>query len=333
MEMLNNCRGASLIMAILMLVVVSVLGAMMASTFRSHTMAVADHLSATRALFVAEGGLERGIRKYREDCANYAGETNIPLGVGTFTTELYQTDFTGDVLDDSRRRIRSTGTAASAVRAVEQVVSCTALFPLVILAQNSIVLANNADVFCGPGLSNPCSQAQIDLGNCPCARENATMSPAPPVPNPAPPQPPGGCTLSNNQVRTWPEGTYYCPSGLVLANNAQIILSGAVTFYSTFITLANNSLFNTGGPSSALFVIARGAITFANNSRLNGALYAPGQQVTLANNARLTGTAACRNATLANNAEVVYDFSAGDTSALYGQLYEGRISWREVPPS
>ncbi|NBJ15535.1 MAG: hypothetical protein FNP40_08145, partial [Dehalobacter sp. 4CP] len=123
---MKNNSGAALITAIIVVTVIGFLGVIVAALFVSKTASTTDRLSSVRAQFIAEGGLEKGIKGYRADCDNHAGEANVALGGGQFTINLSTTAFDGTTLPDVQKRISSTGNIAGAVKKVEQIVACSA---------------------------------------------------------------------------------------------------------------------------------------------------------------------------------------------------------------
>lgn len=88
-------RGFALIAAIILIVVAAVMVVVLATLVSSSTQSGALHISSAQALFIAESGLERGIRAQlspvlaeRVGCTVVTGDvnlTNIALGEGRFT--------------------------------------------------------------------------------------------------------------------------------------------------------------------------------------------------------------------------------------------------------
>ncbi len=88
MRLLKNQSGVSIIAALFIIVILAFMGMVFLTLFTTTSSTSINELQSTRALYVAEGGLERAVYQYKNDgtaCASLIN-TNIPLGTGNFTT-------------------------------------------------------------------------------------------------------------------------------------------------------------------------------------------------------------------------------------------------------
>ncbi len=323
--------GAALIAAIIFLVVTSFLGLSLAFVFRSHMAADVNAVSSLRAFYVAEGGLEKGIRSYKDDCSGYEGETGS-LGGGTFTVQKYTTDFSGADLPSGKRRIRSTGMVGQSTRIVEEIVPCGSgsASPRAITGSANIVMQHSSLIDCGEGYTpRYCQQEEIDDGSCPCGRELTPLPGVPSVPTPQPGPPPSGCTLQKNRVFTWGAGTYYCPS-FTMQNKSKVGLTGPVTLYCGTFTMQNNTDMNVAGPPNNLLVIVSGSTALQNSSVFKGALYIGGS-FTSQNSSEIYGTVGVKGSgVIQNSSEIHYEGTAGDASPVFYDIYrDPNVYWQE----
>jgi hypothetical protein len=329
---MKNNSGMSLVTALIVVVVIGFLGVVVASLSGTNTGGAVDRLSSMRAQFVAEGGLEKGIKGYTSDCVNYGGEANVALGGGQFTVEVFSTDFAGIALT-SRKRIRSTGTSAGAVRVVEQVVSCASA-PLLVGASGAITIGNNGVIYCAAGPADPCYQAAITANTCYCAKQSlgSGLVPAVTIPSsPYPPAPPGGCAPSGNVV--WSAGTYYCggSTGISIKNIA-VTLAGPVTFYATGFAIKSASV-NWGGNTANLMIMATTGVTLDTTSYLQGAVYCSNAAgtcaVSLGQSATFTGTVGANTVSIGQTGQIIYDSTAGTSTSVFPTVYGSNVQWRD----
>lgn len=101
-------RGSLIITAILLIVVVALLASAVVYLFVEDERASIDYLDATSALFIAESGVEKGMRELSLD-SNYTGEGPTNFGAGNFTVSISNTDANGNALPADQRRILSQG--------------------------------------------------------------------------------------------------------------------------------------------------------------------------------------------------------------------------------
>ena len=94
MKKLQNQSGVSIIAAIFIIVILAFMGMVFLTLSTSTTSTSINELQSTRALYVAEGGLERGIRYFtaptlteRVACASIPA-TNTSLGSGEFSLTI-----------------------------------------------------------------------------------------------------------------------------------------------------------------------------------------------------------------------------------------------------
>lgn len=84
-------RGSLLIAAVVLIAVIAVLASTLSFLFVGSSTSSSDHLSAAKALFVAEAGLERAAYQYENGTpCNALGATNIAVGEGTFSITATQ---------------------------------------------------------------------------------------------------------------------------------------------------------------------------------------------------------------------------------------------------
>lgn len=115
-------RGSLLIIAVVMIVVVGFLSTVTAFLSVSQVDAGAETDRSAEALYLAESGLERGIRRWLQNPTTYSGEGPVALGGGNFTVSVSTTNDAGVALPANQRRIISLGKAASAARTTEAIV-------------------------------------------------------------------------------------------------------------------------------------------------------------------------------------------------------------------
>lgn len=114
MRTLKRQRGALLIIAVVLIVVIGFLSAVVTSLSVGQVDADQDYARSAEALYLAESGLERGIYQWLQNPGAYSGEGPTALGSGTFTVTVSATDATGAALPSNQRRIDSAGQVATA---------------------------------------------------------------------------------------------------------------------------------------------------------------------------------------------------------------------------
>ncbi len=119
--------GATLIIAIVVIVVFAVLGLSLLSMHTTQRVSAADHFASARALYLAESGLEWAARELfaaadpQADCEALTGVAPVTLGAGTFHIAQATYDAVGarclivsiGAVGDTRRRV--TGAVRRAV--------------------------------------------------------------------------------------------------------------------------------------------------------------------------------------------------------------------------
>lgn len=86
-RILSSERGASLIVAIFLIVIVGFFGTIMGSLISTQNFTALNEVRSTQALYVADGGLERALYAYRNGTpCNTLAYAAVPLGSGNFTT-------------------------------------------------------------------------------------------------------------------------------------------------------------------------------------------------------------------------------------------------------
>ena len=320
-------EGFALIIAIAVLVATSVLSAVVVSVFSSRMGGSTEYATAMKAFYVAQGGIEKAIKSYYSNCSGYTGETGN-LGGGTFTTQVFSTDFSGASLPSSQLRLRSMGTAGQSKRVVEQIVTCN---QLPIIAQAAITIGSQASVDCG---DTTCSQSNVNARTCSCAKQNTSLGPAPSMPTPTPGAPPGGCPTGTSQAHyTWPAGTYSCNT-VSIGSQAVVTLTGPVTLFSGVFTIGSQGQINAGGQASNLLVVGSGTMSVGSQAVFTGAFYAPGQSIQLGSQSQVTGTLDGNSITLGSQATIHYNATAGNNSSFYAAISgggnSGIVLWREV---
>lgn len=122
--------GALMIIAVVLIVVMSFLALAITSLFVTNTNAVLDQANSDQALFIAESGLERGLRQWVQNGAAYTGEGPLVFGSGEFTIYVRPTDSNGAALPANQRRITSlaavpASNGGAAVRTTEVIAQST----------------------------------------------------------------------------------------------------------------------------------------------------------------------------------------------------------------
>ena len=113
-------RGSLMIIAVVMIVVVGFLSSVAAFLSVSQLSASTDNNGSVEALYLADSGLERGIRQWLQNPGTYVSEGPVTLGNGTFTITVSATDATGAPLPANQRRIVSLGQVAAAAGTAER---------------------------------------------------------------------------------------------------------------------------------------------------------------------------------------------------------------------
>jgi hypothetical protein len=339
---MKNNAGISLMGAIIVVVVVSFLGVVASALLVSKMGASSLRLSSIKAQFVAEGGIERGVQQYKANCSGYTGESNVALGQGRFTVQVYATDFDGvTALALSKRRILSTGYVPSAtnpvaVKVVQQIATCPASVSYAVASKAALDLWNGSTITCG---AQVCGQNEVQNGSCTCAKKNSAATyPAVTVPGGLS-APPGGLCQYNGGTFFWSAGTYYCPQ-LQLNSGSIINLTGAVTIYVGLIELNNISQLNWSGQAANLLVMVAGSGYTALNSGsfFKGFIYVPGStNVQLNNSSQVMGAIVTGNMAINSGSDVVWDQTAGSATPGFigtgsgGGGSDTTIDWREPP--
>jgi hypothetical protein len=108
-------RGFLLIAAVVLIVAAALVLTVLVFLSTTGNMSAAGHMSAKQALFIAESGIEKGIREWKLNPA-YTGETNTPFANGSFTVTTSPNDYSGTTpLPSGRLRFLSVGTVAGGV--------------------------------------------------------------------------------------------------------------------------------------------------------------------------------------------------------------------------
>lgn len=144
MNIRNNERGMTLIFIVFILIVLSVVGITLVSISRHETKTIISGGFLDRALYIADGGIEKAINEIKAD-TSYGGETGTPLGEGVFTTSV-------SVVGVRRYEITSTGYIPNATnprgeRTIKAVVDISAASPpQAVRAGGTVTVAANITV-------------------------------------------------------------------------------------------------------------------------------------------------------------------------------------------
>jgi len=152
--MKHHQKGFLSLIAIILIAVVAVIAVTTTQLFINNTRSTSNTHQSTQALFLSEAGTQRGIRQWNLDNL-YTAEGPVSFGAGTFTVSTFDTDFTGAPLSGTQKRIRGTGTVATATRVTETIVQ-----------RNPSELITNPD-FDNPGGGSPPSDWTLTLSNWP----------------------------------------------------------------------------------------------------------------------------------------------------------------------
>lgn len=311
---LKKEKGISVIVLVAAILLIGTIGFILSSLMSEHQGSVPRGLDSNSALYIAQGGVAH-VGKYLQGQSNWMSLTNPPtsqtLGSGNYTVAY-------SPVDASNLNATITGNSGTAHRRITVSYRKSGF---AVRSQGGISMGNNATLDCDP--SDPSNQIcnNTNLTTCPCIQQSTSSSAMPPfsVPSPTPSAPPVGCNLSGS--RTISAGTYYCASGMTINNNATITISGAVTIFTTTFTLYNNVRFNSSGPAANVLILAQGNVTLNNNDIFQGAIYAPGYDISIPNNVSFTGFVAggrpgvWNTVNINNNAN--FDTSAGSNSSYF----------------
>jgi hypothetical protein len=156
-------RGFLLIAAVVLIVAAALVLTVMVFLSTTGNLSTARHVSSKQALFIAESGIEKGIREWKLNPV-YPGETDTPFANGSFTVTTRSTDFSGAPLPADRLRFISTGTVGSgvALRVAEAIAG----------PENLLPTSANSDFNADPG------QCRYDLG---CQPDGWDLQPAVPA--------------------------------------------------------------------------------------------------------------------------------------------------------
>lgn len=140
--------GFLLIAAVVLIVAAALVLTVLVFLSTTGSISAARHGSSSQALFIAESGIEKGIREWKLNPA-YTGETNTPFANGGFTVTASSTDFSGAPLPAGRQRFLSVGAVAGgdAMRTVNAIAG----------PENLLPPAANSDFNQAP--SNPCVES------------------------------------------------------------------------------------------------------------------------------------------------------------------------------
>jgi Tfp pilus assembly protein PilX len=140
-------RGFLLIAAVVLIVVAALVLTVIVFLSTTGSISSARHASSSQALFIAESGIEKGIRAWKLNPA-YAGETGTSFANGSFTVRTSPNDYSGNLLPAGRMRFVSVGMVGSAAaRTVNAIAG----------PENLLPPSANADF--NQAKFNPCIQA------------------------------------------------------------------------------------------------------------------------------------------------------------------------------
>lgn len=322
---LRDEKGLSLIALVVTILILGTIGFILSSLMSSHQETVPVVLDSSRAFYAAQGGVEYVGKYLKVSGGNDWTTTPVPpnqpisLGNGSFTVSF-------SPVDPDHLTATIIGTSGSAQR--QTTVNFEKTSGSAIRSQGSISLGNNAGIDCNPFSGPDCNYS--NLGTCPCAAQNVTISGLTPS---------GGSHAvcgphGNNYSVTIPAGTYNCPAGISFGNNANITVNGAVRLFTTSLSIGTNVLINSGGNPANLLMAVQGNVTAGGNFQFKGALYAPGYNIVIGNNALVTGTVSggmsggSGTITFGNNSLINLDATAG--GGLGGGSTTVRVTgWQE----
>ena len=109
MRHVQQQTGSLLISVIVLIVIASFLGVTIMSLYITNLKNTSELGSADYATFLADSGLDKGIRGWAQD-PTYTGEGPLTLGQGSFTITASDFDADGNALPADQKRIISTGT-------------------------------------------------------------------------------------------------------------------------------------------------------------------------------------------------------------------------------
>jgi hypothetical protein len=123
-------RGFLLIAAVVLIVAAALVLTVLVFLSTTGSISAARHVSSSQALFIAESGIEKGIREWKLNPA-YTGETDTPFANGSFTVTTSPNDYSGAPLPAGRQRFLSVGAVAAgdAMRTVNAIAGPENLLP------------------------------------------------------------------------------------------------------------------------------------------------------------------------------------------------------------
>lgn len=153
-------RGFLLIAAVVLIVGTALVLTVLVFLSATGAMSAADHVSSQQALFIAESGIEKGIRSWKLNPA-YTGETNTSFANGSFTVTTSPNDYAGNPLPAGRKRFVSVGTVSGgdAARTVNAIAGPENLLPSAANADFNAADYNP----CVPGPPDNCEPTNWDL--------------------------------------------------------------------------------------------------------------------------------------------------------------------------
>ncbi len=364
---IENNAGISLIAAIVIVTIISFLGLLTTSLFTNKRANTTVHLASMRAQFIAEGGLERGIKRYKDTCKSdppgYSGEDDCSLDFflsserkwakdsGKFDVHLskcgppcFPCPSGSETLSANQRCIRSTGRIAGATRVIDQMVTCPGS-PLSEHAAtsegNTISLYGGAKILCPspPARTAQTCAVSVDAG-APCSPCVMTGSSAlAPVATPGGLSAPSSGCEYNGSTSTLQPGKYYCSSfHLNKSSTVNITANGNVTIYTNNFEMNKSSNFNWSAPSASNLLVI---VTPGGNAQLNdasnfrGAIYAPDASVSLNATAEIVGAVAAKSINMygPKGSRITWDATAGQSAFDYPTAgNDAMVLWREAPP-
>lgn len=114
-------RGSMTIIVVIMIVIVGLAATSITLFYVEDERATVDYLDATSAFFVAESGVEQGMRALSLS-SSYTGAGPTAFGAGTFTITISNTSTTGAALPATDRRITSKGIVNGTARTLDATV-------------------------------------------------------------------------------------------------------------------------------------------------------------------------------------------------------------------
>ncbi len=121
--MMNKTQqsGFYVIAMVILIMAASVIALIVSRSYFNNALINAESSTGSESFYLAVSGAERGIRQWSLNNL-YTGEGPNALGNGTYTVQVFTTDFTGAALAANQRRIRGIGNVNNSQSTVDVII-------------------------------------------------------------------------------------------------------------------------------------------------------------------------------------------------------------------